>query len=346
MATPAAPILASSIWLAHKETFAKESQTEPSRKRRKLATCVKTINDALDGGFDFGSISCITSEPGHGSKDIVQELLMSHLTGDPNAAATVIDGTLSFDVRGLFQQIEVLLKDKQEALKVLDRLKISKVFDFVGLTEAVDEVRDTLEAKPVPPDGEDDASRPPKATIADSEDEEDEMLEGSDRECKAREAESEQKPADLRPPARLLIIDNITHVTAPIIKSNYPQGQALLTALMRSLGHLTRTHDLCTVVLSTAMTKSNTDEETLSIFKSCTIRPVLGLGLGYLVDLHMYLHQQPRRTAGALEEGAMGQRRPVEMASVLEIVQDKSAGRIGRWASFVKGEHGRLIDIA
>jgi hypothetical protein len=348
MAVPAAPILASSIWLSHQDnTSLKPSNpSPPPRKRRRLATTIKSINDTLDGGFDFGSISCITSEPGHGPKDLVQELLISHLTSETNATATVVDSTLSFDVRGLFQALQTVSKDKGEALKVLDRLKISKVFDFVGLTEAIDEVRETLESKPVAL--EDEASKsPPRGTIADSEDEdEDEMLDGPDLEVEAPVTEPGPDSADLPPPARLLIIDNITHVTSPLIKNNYPRGQALLTSLMRSLAHLTRTHDLCTVVLSTALTKSNADDETLSIFKSCAIRPVLGVGLGYLVDVHLYLHQQSSRAAVALDDDGRRNQRVAEKASVLEVVQDKIGGRFGRWGAFVKGGHGRLVDVA
>jgi hypothetical protein len=232
------------------------------------------------------------------------------------------------------------LKDKQTALKLLDRLKISKVFDFVGLTEAIDEVRDMLQAKS---SSLGDEPPPPRATIADSEDEEEEMLDGPDLGDEASKPEA--RPDELRPPARLLIIDNISHVTSPLIKSNYPQGQALLTAMMRSLGHLTRTHDLCTVVFGTAMVKSSADDETLSLFKSCTIRPVLGDGLGYLLDVHMYLHQQPSRTTIAATDGAQEPQRPAGMVSVLEVVQDRNAGRFGRWGAFAKGNCGRLVDV-
>lgn len=328
------PLLASNIWQAQHLASRGEEQRA---KRLKISTGAPAIDSALDGGFDIGSVTCITSEPDHGADDVVHGLLVSHLLSTSHASATVIDSSLSFDPRKLYRAMETLCEDRSAAMKVLDRLKIMKVFDYVGLAEALSELREILEERTVTVDP---AMEAPKATIPDSQGEDDdEVLDGP---SPAQEASGEEDV----PMPNLLIIDSISHVIAPLIKNNYAQGQALLSSLMRSLGHLTRTQSLCTVVLSTAMTnKPNADEETLSIFRSCTIRSVLGNGLGYLLDVHVYLHRLPTRSTESYGEMVKQHARSRESVRVLEIVQDRFYERFGRWAPFVCGEDGRLKDM-
>lgn len=328
----AEPLLASNIWNA--QNLADSSDDERPAKRLKISSGATAIDTALEGGFDVGSVTCITSEPDHGASDFVHGLLVAHLLSAPNASATVIDSSLSFDLRRLFRAIEASSEDRNAAIKVLDRLKIMKVFDYVGLAEALSELRDTLEVRMASP-----ATKAPKATIPDSQDEDDEVLESP--------SPIQDSPETDTHAPNLLIIDSISHVVAPLIKNNYAQGQALLSAIMRSLGHLTRAQSLCTVVLSTALTnKPNADEETLSVFRSCTIRPVLGNGLGYLLDVHIYLHRLSTKSAESHGGSTKQQSRSEKMVSVLEVVQDRFQGRFGRWAPFVCGEDGRLVDIS
>lgn len=335
MATAAEPLLASNIWQSLND--ADSLDTERPAKRLKISSGATALDAALDGGFDVGSITCITSEPDHGVNDVVHGLLVSHLLSASNASATVIDSSHSFDLRRLFKAVEASSKDRDEAIKVLDRLKIMKVFDYVGVTEAMSELRELEEqrARPLLP-----AMKVPKATIPDSQgDDEEEVLDSP--------SPSKALPEDEAQGTSLLIIDSVSHVVAPLIKNNYAQGQALLSSLMRSLGHLTRMQSLCTVVLSTALTsKPSPGEETLSLFRSCTIRPLLGSGLGYLLDVHMYLHRLPSRSTQP-QAGNMGQHKTsASLVNVLEIVRDRFAGRVGRWAPFVYGEDGRLMNIA
>ena len=68
-----------------------------------LHTGVKAIDSAYDGGFDYGLVHCITSPPQHGTKELVQSLVSSHVCSSPAVTATIIDSTLSFDVRRLYQ---------------------------------------------------------------------------------------------------------------------------------------------------------------------------------------------------------------------------------------------------
>lgn len=331
MATPAEPLLASNIWHSQADNL----DTERPAKRLKISTGATAVDTALQGGFDTGIVTCITSEPDHGTNDFVHGLLLSHLLSAPNATATVIDSSLSFDLRKLFKAIEASSKDRQEAIKVLDRLKIMKVFDFVGLSEAIQELRESLEEQAMSPST---TRKAPKATIPDSQGEDDELFDNPSPEGEPTE--------EIAPGPNLLIIDSISHVVAPLIKNNYAQGQALLYSLMRSLGHLTRAQSICTVVLSTAMTnKPSADEATLSMFRSCTIRPVLGNGLGYLLDVHLYLHKLPRRSSQPDGERSGQQSKSANMVSVLEVVQDRMSDRLGRWAPFVFGDNGKIVNI-
>jgi RecA/RadA recombinase len=333
MAAPAEPILASNIW-SSLHNVPSENIERPA-KRTKISSGATAIDNALDGGFDIGSVNCITSEPNHGANDFVHGLLVTHLLSAPNASATVIDSTHSFDLRRLYKTIEASSQNRQEALNILDRLKIMKIFDYVGLAEALSELRESMEERATPPNP---ALKAPKATIPDSQEDEEEAA------LHSPSPVQDHPPEEIESPS-LLIIDSISHVFAPLIKNNYAQGQALLASLMRSLNHLTRMQSLCTLVLSTALTnKPNADQETLSIFRSCTIRPVLGHGLGYLLDLHLYLHRLPRRSA---DPHSSYHSKSTEMVSVLEVVQDRYAGRFGRWAPFVCSEEdGRLVNIS
>ncbi|KAF2161742.1 hypothetical protein M409DRAFT_27799 [Zasmidium cellare ATCC 36951] len=342
MAAAAPPMLAADMYTpkADDDTWPTELDDlqEPPAKRQKLNTGVKAIDQALDGGFDFGSIHCITAEPDQEIKEVLQTLLLSHLCGSTHATTTVIDSSLSFDLLGLYHALESSSKESQnmnqDAKVMLERLKIMKVFDCIGLAEAVGELRENLEHPP-----EDVQAKPvPKSTIEDSEDE-DEMLD--DPLPKRQPPMPAPDETKKEPPRHLLIIDNISKVISPLIKSNYTNGQAGLASLMRSLRHIAREHELCTVMFSTASNKPATEDDTASLFASCTIRPALGPTFGQLLDVHLYLHQIPsRKVAEADNPGST-----VEMVNILEVVQDSIGVRYGRWAPFLCKADGTLTDF-
>lgn len=309
-------------------------------KRLTLKIGVKAIDNALDGGLEYGSVHCIIPELDQGARGMIQTLLTSHLLSSENSTATIIDSTLSFDVRQLFQVLEASLCDdtgnaKDQAMKALDRVKIMKVFDFEGLTEAMSEVRETLEYPDQPAAEEIPTIKVPKSTIPDSEDEdEDEMLDTVEEPPPHPIVHPLSENAHAR---GMLIIDNISQVMAPLIKNNYTQGQASLASFMRSLSHLTRAYELCTVVISSAGNKPATDLEALSMFGSCTIRPALGVGFGSLVDVLIYLH-----SVSVKKPADSKQVRSAEVVSILEVVQDRDGERFGRWAPFICTSDDRL----
>lgn len=349
------PILASTLWSAHQHEQATSNLAEPPNKRRKLATNCKPLDDALSGGFDYGAIHCISAETDAGSKQLSQALIASHLLDSGDAEATVIDTVNSFDVRGLHQvlagrlQLDDVETSRERAVQVLGRVRIMKAFDFVGLTECVAELREHLETDAHPrPSQETQAQQPPRGTVGDSEDE-DEMLDSPSPPKDRKASPPSKSPPKPKQNSNLLIMDNISHVTLPLLKNSHVQGQALLTSFMRSLAHLTRTHQLCTVVHNAASAYTQAAEDRPSIFSSCTLRPALGRTFAYLVDVHYLLHRVPLEAEDA--KGVYSTQEPSRMAgqrkvvSVLEVLTDRHSNRVGRWAAFQPDTDGKLIGI-
>lgn len=339
MATPAPPVLASDIYVPQPNDTESNDATEPSPQRQKLNTDIKAIDQALEGGFDFGVMHCITAEPDHDAKELLQTLLVSHLCSTTNAAATVVDSALSFDLLGLYRALESSLTTaNEEAKPMLERLKIMKVFDCIGLTEALSELREDLERESIA--GEHVQQKPfPKSTIEDSEDEDD-MLDVPSP--KGQPPALQPQKVVKQPARRLLVINDISKVVSPLIKNNYASGQAVMASLMRSLRHITTQNDLCTVLFSNASNKPATEDDTSSLFGSCTIRPSLGPTFGHLVDVQLYLHQIPARRITEAERAG----KAVEMVNILEVIQDTAGLRYGRWAPFVCRPDGRVADVS
>lgn len=359
------PILASTLW-----DFDETSESfEPPAKKRKLATGCAHIDESLGGGLDYGSISCISCEAESGSKELSYYLIATHLLLSSQCEATIIDTTNSFDVRRLHKRLVSGLQQREDgddakakAVQVLERVRIMKAFDFVGMTECVAELRENLEnrekdkSQPVPEPVPTETKAPaPRGTVGDSEDEDD-MLDDIKPVSLEKPPPPSPKPTEPgeKPPENhpqhLLVIDNITYVASPIIKNSHVQGQALLATFMRSLAHLTRAHDICTILHNAVMTyqpKSIT-EPTPSIFSSCTLRPALGKSFAYLLDMHLLLHRVPITAADAKTVYAAHSAIPKsseKLASVLEVLQDRHSDRAGHWSAFKADADGNLAGV-
>ncbi|KAK3674686.1 hypothetical protein LTR78_005408 [Recurvomyces mirabilis] len=337
----AEPILASSIWLA-------EDHSLPSRpKDQRLATGLHKLDEALDGGLPYGCVNCISTENGCDSTQISHHALVSHLTSSATATATVIDSTLSFDLRKLHGRLKRTLQkgagDADAAMDVLHRLKIMKVFDFVGLTEAVSEVREVLDTHARSMNSSQARAVAPRGTIGDSQDEEEEEM----MDVLVPLQPDREKKSD--PCLGLLLIDNIAQLATPLLKNNHVQGQALLTNFMRSLSHSTKAYDLCTLLINGTTSYAQSKEETPSIFTSCLSRPALGRTFGYGLDTHLLMHAVPKTGADAraVYGGKSGGRndRPIGMANVLEVLQDRSGGCVGRWVAFTVNEDENVVEM-
>jgi hypothetical protein len=365
-AMAAEPMLASSLWSVNEspESF------EPPVTKRKLATGCTHVDKSLDGGFDYGSISCISSEAESGDKTLSYSFIATHLLLSTQCEATIVDTTNSFDVRRLHKRLVSRLQEqkpgddaKSEAVQVLERVRIMKAFDFVGVTECVAELREGLEthqqeALQREPDLESRQveARVPRGTVGDSEDE-DEMLDDIDPVSlekppppSPKTTDSEEKSLESLP-QHLLVIDNITYVASPIIKNTHVQGQALLATFMYSLAHLTRAYDVCTLLHNAVVTyqPKSTTEPTPSIFTSCTLRPALGKSFAYLLDTHLLLHRVPLTAANAKSVYAAHSAIPKsseKLVSVLEVLQDRHSDRVGHWSAFRTDADGNLAGVS
>lgn len=169
---PAQPILASTLLSLGQD------QAVQQPKRVRIGTSCPAIDDALEGGFDHGRISLISGEPKTGKTTLVLHALATYLVSGPdNAQAAVIDASGEFDVLRFHGIVLARLKAREEATKLrrkanqildrdwtgagfakggegnleeeaarmLDRVKVIRVFDFIGVMEGVGEVRAELE---------------------------------------------------------------------------------------------------------------------------------------------------------------------------------------------------------
>lgn len=185
----------------------------------------------------------------------------------------------TFDVRrlhaGLTQRIEGTASNKShapqgqyleqasesaadQAKKMLDRVKMMRVFDVDGMLEGIAEMKEDLEQRasaatlPLPlPDGQEESVLRIKSTIADSQDEGEEMLDdmldsgvsagpagdGVDTELDNEELLDNRLPDitaidgahdtgnEVDEQVHMLIVDNLTQIISPMMKNNYLQGK-------------------------------------------------------------------------------------------------------------------------
>ena len=99
----AEPILASALW-------ASQLASTPPNPRTKIATGHHNIDTALSGGLSYGSITTISADASCGAQELSLALLVSHLLACKENVATVIDSTLTFDVRALHQRLTLKLR--------------------------------------------------------------------------------------------------------------------------------------------------------------------------------------------------------------------------------------------
>ncbi|KAF2676143.1 hypothetical protein K458DRAFT_322730 [Lentithecium fluviatile CBS 122367] len=297
---PAEPLLASSL-LGDGELEALWDEVVGGQKgmnRRdrvaRLVTGVKKVDEALGGGFEKGRVVGVSSDTGGGSVDLCLTLLANSLLQDPNSTAAIIDTTGNVDIMRLYTFILSSLQSdtallgilrtnhasadpsvEDVAAKVLDRVKIMRVFDLVGVVEAVGEIRDGLEGKwgrettevgetKATEQNQTEGPRPKKTVIADSEDEdeeEDEMLfetEDAPRVTPKSDPIPEQDllkaPCEAYPENEdrisFTLIDNLAHVINPLLKKDYIQTHAFSSSFLLTLSNLTRIHRLHTLLLN------------------------------------------------------------------------------------------------
>ncbi|KAL5441862.1 hypothetical protein PMIN06_009213 [Paraphaeosphaeria minitans] len=169
-ARPAEPILASAAItdeeLGRLFDEVISGKPRPTKSEGVLRTGSQSVDAALGGGLVGGRVVGVWGEAGGGGGEICLALLSSCLLDNPHASAAVVDTTGNFDVlrlyafllaglqgdagvlRGLKEAVGMgELSAEDVAAKALDRVKIMRAFDLVGVMEAVGEVRDELEGQ-------------------------------------------------------------------------------------------------------------------------------------------------------------------------------------------------------
>lgn len=207
-------------------------------------------------------------------------LLANSLLLDPSSSAAVIDTTGNLDILRLYTQIVRRLQSDASLLekfpvqseqvedlaaKVLERVKIMRVFDLVGVMEAVGEIREGLDGKTTTTEavrrpelegrrGDDQTvvepvpASPPQRSrervIADSEDEDEDMLseeeqdfvQTSSRDGQSKDAETQaeesykpvQETGQDDGKITFILIDNLAHVINPLLKKDYTHSMLSL----------------------------------------------------------------------------------------------------------------------
>ncbi|KZM19998.1 hypothetical protein ST47_g8870 [Ascochyta rabiei] len=236
-ATPANPLLASSFLTTSDLTALLKDQTHPAastapeeQETHPPNLHIPTLDSALAAPFHSGTVVALSSASPSPRNGVAQTLLVDCLFRSGDSGVAVVDTTGDFDVVGLYARIlrrvdeqcfvfesgggdgEVDVQKRKEgrAAELLDRVRILRVFDFVGVREAIGELSGELEGrrggggggsgggeesgdgsvvaeeenKKVVVDGEEAHAPPPRRTeVADSEDEEgDDELETQDEE--------------------------------------------------------------------------------------------------------------------------------------------------------------------
>ncbi|KAK7615182.1 hypothetical protein JOL62DRAFT_144584 [Phyllosticta paracitricarpa] len=440
---PIQPLLASDLFSAAKST---RTQQEKERTR----TGCKAVDGALKGGIESGQagLVAVTGDKGSGRTALAFALLSSHLLSSPTTHATLIDTASTFDVARLYttllsqlrqrrrlaraqlrnqmapqpQQQQVQRQadadagddgdEEEEAERVLDRVYHARVFDFVGMVDAVTEVRERLERQTQRAErGEcaeetsmerEDAQMPGKegekrrglkrirSDVTHIDDTDDEVEEDDDDDADAMvidaTGEQQMEPAakaqrgEAQPVSDgtrgegMIVVDSISHIVGPMMKTNHVQTSAVLSSFLRSLKHLTTSHNLTTLLINGAIvwnasrkTASSTAHPTQppsrgptyasSIFSSSShIIPALSPMLAGHVDLHLLLTVQPlshgdavtlNSTAGAPFQAGQRPRagKRANQVGVLEVLSDRYGDRVGRWGPFIVDSEGIIVDV-
>ncbi|PBP22400.1 hypothetical protein BUE80_DR006775 [Diplocarpon rosae] len=238
-------------------------------------------------------------------------------------------------------QDETGISVDEEAQRCLEMVALCRVFDVEGLWEVLGEIGQD------PSSGGDPktvAARPPGVK-----EDEPEILDSQEEDLSSEVAipvsPSLANPSlapieetDAGP--EIIIIDNMTHIISELLaRKEKREAHTFLTLLSSSLHTLTTTHNILTVVHNTttpSVTKPSYSSgqqahHTVqrSIFASTTTKPALGQVFSQFPDLHIFLHDMPRRREDAEAlYGRDGEAVPpgegsVEYCTLIEVLKDE-----------------------
>lgn len=120
------------------------------------------------------------------------------------------------------------------------------------------------------------------------------------------------------------------------------KGHALVTTLMRSLGHLCTRQSICALLVNSAVglnpsnnpTYQRRPQDNVSVFESTAGKPALGKSFSYLIDTSVFLSKIPKTREDAEIAFDDGNVRQWNSVGVFEVLKDKRGTREGQWALF------------
>jgi hypothetical protein len=152
---------------------------------------------------------------------------VTYILSSKNQDAAIIDTTGTFDVIRLHQSIIKRLQRigfpgdvEVEGERLLEKVRIVRVFDLFGIIEAVDEIREAYGTRrqPQSPRSARKAIRSRLGVVPDSEDEDEDEL---------PEIETNQSDQKELAAAKVgfVMIDNLASVMSPMLKTNHVHGK-------------------------------------------------------------------------------------------------------------------------
>ncbi|KAI9664084.1 MAG: hypothetical protein M1821_007575 [Bathelium mastoideum] len=377
-------------------------------KRRRVGTGCTTLHEAIGGGFKYGDggVTCISGDVGTGKTLIAYHLLATHLLSSSNNFATIIDTTGSFDILRLSNLIRLRLHQNHsisrlknagatsaeiapsippkedysdEATKLLERVNIAPVFDFIGLRDAVREFADRftqsqysithqttpLNPKRNPPRPPASPKRPLEIPDSDSEPEDLSSLSASPPPPSSPYPHHPKPNLNPNPDPStsppLLLIDTLTAPFQPILRAHPTTAHALLATFLRRLRRLTTDARCAMVLLNGASPSSSSSGSSFSTsFGSFSAFGSFGGGASGVVPPSVFaangsvpmlepglgegvdVHVLVSRVPSGERDGnGRGARGAVR---VLEVVLDREEGREGQWGAFRVGRDGLALE--
>jgi hypothetical protein len=223
-----------------------------------------------------------------------------------------------------------------------------RVFDFVGLIEALQEYLSLLDAPSNNEQINDNVQKPREIPSSQDEDVSEIM-------------DILYEEVSLLEPSKLgiLVIDNITGIMstefsknqlhckyltkAPRVSFNVALAQALMNRLVNLLRRLTGEHGACAILINNAVgveryspaKQSRSEIGHISRFVSVLGKPALGKVYANLVDFSVLLSNVPVDDLHSRTSNHKGQRgKHAENVRLLEIIKDRNGNTEGCWAEF------------
>ena len=282
----------------------------------------------------------------------LRNVIFHHISKSPASASYLESGYVyeKVSANAIAESSESL---REKATGMLDRVNVMRVFDFPGVIEAIGEVSERCGEYERPRSNgiERRAGRRSAGETCGTSDVGDGQ--GEAEELGDNTGKSIGSPAlgDIG----MIIIDNISNVVSSMMSKNQTSAQALLTTSLRSLHRITMSHNICTLLLNTAVSltpstnslygNSFRQSDNASIFSSTNGKPALGRNYTYLIDTSVFLSSIPKtREDAEIAYGSSGDAAGRwNHVGILEVLKDRYGVREGEWGAFEMEPGGELV---